>query len=131
MAITFGSAACAQDSVQYKWLQLVPNSEIGIRAVVRAIVGTGDQCPSLSLAGTEIALQPTQRTKPLLNKGMWINLCGKHEACLLPVGKSGDEKEAKARWLVLWRPNHGYLKADLRSEQARFSMNFYSVAQNQ
>ena len=48
-----------------------------------------------------------------------------------PIGQNDDEKDSKARWLVLRRPNHGYLKADFRGGQARFWMNFYSVAQNQ
>jgi hypothetical protein len=64
LLVACGVAASAHAGVQYQWLQLLPHGVIGVQAVVRAIVAAGDPCPSLSLAGDELGLTPTERGKP-------------------------------------------------------------------
>jgi len=48
-----------------------------------------------------------------------------------PIGKIDDDDHAEMTWAVLRRPNWGYLKADFRNGKTRFSMNFYSLQQDQ
>lgn len=47
-----------------------------------------------------------------------------------PIGKDEDDVESETTWAVLRRPNWGYVKANFRGGNSRFSMQFYSLKQD-
>ena len=58
------TALNAQGGVLYKWVQLVPQGDVGAQAVIRAIIGANDKCPSITIGGSEVNLKETKRSKP-------------------------------------------------------------------